>query len=81
MTPWTLIRRRCGHGSNLKHQGTAGVSPLFVLVSIYQDSNRGTCLAVGSNWFLVGEFTTHFRLPILVVGLNRMFTGANRFGF
>ena len=23
----------------------------------------------------VGEFTTHFRLPILVVGLNRMFTG------
>ena len=22
----------------------------------------------------IGEFTTHFRLPILVVGLNRMFT-------
>ena len=25
--------------------------------------------------FGIGEFTTHFRLPILVVGLNRMFTG------
>ena len=23
----------------------------------------------------IGEFTTHFRFPILVVGLNRMFTG------
>ena len=23
---------------------------------------------------ILGEFTTHFRLPILVVGLNRMFT-------
>ena len=23
----------------------------------------------------IGEFTTHFRKPILVVGLNRMFTG------
>ena len=34
-------------------------------------------VAVGQNqWyhFGVGEFTTHFRLPILVVGLNRMFT-------
>ena len=28
-----------------------------------------------------GRGSTHFRLPILVVGLNRMFTGANRFGF
>ena len=26
--------------------------------------------------FRVGEFTTRFRFPILVVGLNRMFTGA-----
>ena len=23
----------------------------------------------------IGEFSTHFRLPILVVGLNRKFTG------
>ena len=29
----------------------------------------------GIPFWLVGEFTTHFRLPILVVGLNRMFTG------
>ena len=26
-------------------------------------------------FWLVGEFTTHFRFPILVVGLNWMFTG------
>ena len=25
--------------------------------------------------FGVSEFTTHFRFPLLVVGLNRMFTG------
>ena len=29
----------------------------------------------GIPFWLVGEFTTHFRLPILVVGLNRMFAG------
>ena len=29
----------------------------------------------GIPFWLVGEFTTRFRLPILVVGLNRMFTG------
>ena len=28
----------------------------------------------GIPFWWVGEFTTHFRLPILVVGLNRMFT-------
>ena len=29
----------------------------------------------GIPFWWAGEFTTHFRLPILVVGLNRMFTG------
>ena len=35
---------------------------------------------MGPFW-LVGEFTAHFRLPILVVGLNRMFTGGYGIGF
>ena len=41
-------------------------------------------MAVGHNqWyhFAVGELTTHFRLPILVVGQWGCSLGANRFGF
>ena len=46
-----------------------------------------TFMAGGQNrfgipfWGVFGEFTTHFKDHFLVVGLNRMFTGANRFGF
>ena len=35
-------------------------------------------MAVGQNRFGIpfwGRCTTHFRLPMFVVGLNRMFTG------
>ena len=28
----------------------------------------------------IGEFTTQYRLPILVVGLNRMFTANTKLG-
>ena len=40
---------------------------------------RSNMAMLPNQWyrFGIGEFTTHVRLPILVVGLNRMFTGGS----
>ena len=57
-------------------------SPLKALHPHLSESARREMAVAHNQWYHVGvgEFTTHSRLPILVVGLSRML-GANRFGF